>query len=105
MAILTTSQRLCAALCYLGVGFIWCLLDEEMRRRQFLKFHIRQAIVFLLAVIILQVFMALLFFIPYIWTLLLLFLLVIGVAGILNALQGKKKALPLIGEYVEYLEL
>lgn len=101
----STTQRWCAALSYLIFGLLWYAFDSSIKHTVFLKFHVRQSVIFLLGLVIVQVLAELFAFIPFLWSVLALFLLFVGIAGILHALRGEKKELPLIGKLVKYLEV
>ncbi len=93
--------KVCAILAYLLVGIIWYFADEKMKKNTFAKFHVKQSLVLLIVSVILQ---AIGMIIPVIgWFLILplsgIFSLVWIVLGILSAINGQYKELPLIGKY------
>lgn len=101
----TSNSKICAILSYLLIGIIWYFLDDEMKKDQFAKFHVKQALVLAAASIIIQVVGTA---IPLIgWFILLplgnLLVLVLFVIGVANAACGKSKALPLIGQFSQKL--
>lgn len=75
----------------------------------FVKFHVKQGLVLLLAAVINWVASFILIWIPVIGWLLMgaisIGLLVLWIMGILNAVQGEKKELPLIGSYASKFNL
>lgn len=75
----------------------------------FVKFHVKQGLVLLLAAVANWVASFILVWIPIIgWLAMGVFsigLLVLWIMGILNALQGEKKELPLIGSYASKFNL
>ena len=105
--------KVCAVIMYLFfiVGLLWYFLDEKMKKNKFAEYHLKQAIVLVLASMIISfgvgilsfifaitiiglifIFpLMLLAFVPMIWT----------IIGIVYSVQGKMKPLPLIGEYAE----
>lgn len=105
MTRVSRKSRWIAALSYVAIGILWYVLDENAPKTKFVRFHINQAIVFLITVVLLQVFSALFMFIPFIWFICGLIVIVIGIIGVVNAFQARKKRLPLIGDFVEHLEL
>ncbi len=95
------NGKVCAILSYLFIGIIWYFADDNMKKNTFAKFHVKQSLVLLVASIILQVIGTVL---PVIgWFLILplsgIFSLVWMVIGIINAVNGKEKSLPIIGQY------
>jgi uncharacterized membrane protein len=100
-----TNQRWCAALMYVVVGLLWYALDKGFYKNSFLDFHRKQAIIFLLSLLLVQVAATMFAIIPFIWPLLAVLVLYIGISGVLVALQGREKDLPVIGRFVQYLEL
>ncbi len=79
-------------------------LLTDAKNDPFVKFHVKQGLVLFICYIIAAVFVRL----PVIGFILMLplhiFLFIIWVIGILNALGGKQKHLPLIGQYGDKFE-
>ncbi len=95
------NGKVCAILSYLFIGIIWYFADDTMKKNTFAKFHVKQSLVLLVASVILQAIGTVL---PIIgWFLILplsgIFSLVWMVIGIINAMNGKEKSLPIIGQY------
>jgi len=74
------------------------LLIPEAKNDPFVKFHVKQGLVLFLAWLVAGVLSVPLFFI--IW-LVYIFLLVLLILGIMNAINGKKEPLPLIGQFAD----
>ncbi len=74
-------------------------LLTEAKNDHFVKFHVKQGLVLFIACVASAIFIRL----PVIgWILMVplnVFLFIVWIMGILNALSGKQKHLPLIGEY------
>lgn len=112
------NEKLCAALSYILIGIVWYFADEKMKKSQLARYHAKQGLVFLIAwivyAIVLQILFTILFpamifggglwagfgfysilrllgYIPLIW----------AIIGVINALNGNIKALPIIGQYGE----
>lgn len=85
------KNKLLAALCYFGPMFLlsWLLKPKS----SFVKYHVNQGLVFFLMCVIINIFD----FIPFVG-LLNIFVVVCFVCGVSNALKGKRKPLPGIGE-------
>lgn len=95
------SGKVCAILSYLFIGIVWYFIDENMKKNTFAKFHVKQSLVLLVVSIILQIVGTI---IPIIgWFLILplagIFGLVWMLIGVINALNGQTKELPIIGKY------
>lgn len=56
----TDEGKACAVLSYLLVGIVWFFWDKKMRRNTFAKFHVKQAIVFVLVLLAMNIGVALL---------------------------------------------
>jgi uncharacterized membrane protein len=65
----------------------------------FVLFHIKQGLVLFVIEIILWVLMGMFWFLYPVWQLINLALFVLAIIGIVNALNGKEKQLPLVGKY------
>jgi len=89
---------LMAVLCYLGI-FILVPLVTEAKKDPFVKFHIKQGLVLIIAIIINWVILV----IPIIgWIVGFIFwiiIIILWLIGLINALGGKEKELPIIGKY------
>jgi uncharacterized membrane protein len=105
--------KVCSILAYLLVGIIWYFADDDMKKNKFVKYHVKQGLVLLIAwlaysialgvvfaVIFTPIFfmgggfgllaiLRLLYYVPFIFL----------IIGIINALNGKEKELPIIGKY------
>jgi uncharacterized membrane protein len=105
------NSKTCAWLAYLLVGIIWFYSDDRMKKNNFVKFHVKQALVLLIFSIIwavvLGILRAILFFgIPGLWSLFLILSyvpLILCIVGIVNVLNTKEKNLPIIGGYAQKL--
>lgn len=120
-----SKGKVCAILSYLVIGIIWYFLDKKMKKNKFANYHVKQGIVFLIFDVALWTVIAIiggifgaifalsrfggvgpnigLGFFGIISALLSLIawaiLLILLIFGIVNAAQGKKKELPLIGKF------
>lgn len=85
------ENRLLAALCYLGPFFLLSWLVKPKSR--FVRYHVNQGLVLFLCWIVINLFD----FIPFMWV-----LNIIGIVcffcGVSNALKGRRKPMPVIGE-------
>jgi len=91
-----------AILCYIWILVIVPLLTDA-KNDAFVKFHIKQGLVLLIAWIIAGVANMVLAVIPVIgWLLMMVVwvgLFIIWIMGIINAVNGQEKELPIIGKY------
>jgi uncharacterized membrane protein len=97
------SGKLCAFLAYLLIGIIWYFADEKMKKNEFVKFHVKQGLVLLITSIIINIIGSI---VPVVgWFVILplgaLFILVLWIIGIINALNGKMNPLPVIGGFAK----
>ena len=122
-----SEGKICAVLSYLLMGIIWYFADEKMKKNKFVNFHVKQGLVLLIFDVALWILVsifgaiigamiaistfggtinpiafsplgfigALVSFLAWAVTLVLLIL------GIINAANGNRKKLPLIGKFGE----
>ena len=92
-----------AWLSYIGILIIIPILLQK--DNSYTKFHIKQGLVLLIASIIWSIVNFFFGFIPIIGLIIPLlgwiFLMVLSIIGIINAIQGKEAELPLVGKYGE----
>ncbi len=95
------NEKVCAALSYLFIGIIWYFFDENMKKSEYAKFHAKQGIV-LLVVDIIFGFISMMPIIGWLLApLLYIAILILLIVGIVNAIGGKEKNLPVIGKFAE----
>ncbi len=93
-----------AILAYLGLLIIIPFLTDA-KNDPFVKFHIKQGLVLIIAEVILWIISSMLMSSMYffggwmIYNIIWLFIVIMAVIGIINVLSGKQKALPLIGHF------
>jgi len=96
-----------AWLSYLGILLLIPLLVNK--DNEYSRFHVKQGIILLICWIGWQIVSIILHIIPVIGTIVwaggLLFLFILMVMGIINALNGKTEPLPVIGKYAEKIKL
>jgi uncharacterized membrane protein len=110
------NEKLVAILSYLLIGIIWFFVDDKVKKSSFAKFHVKQAIILFIAGVIYDIILGVLynilafpfaslriFSLLYILSLLYYVPLVLGIIGIINALNDKENELPIIGKYAEKL--
>ncbi len=104
-----------AALSYLLVGIIWFFADEKMKKNSFVKFHVKQSLVLLIAAVAYSIVLGVLFSIIlfpigmmgfgfglwYVLSILYYVPLVWVVLGIINVLNGSERELPIIGHWAK----
>lgn len=100
-----SDAKVCALLAYLAIGIIWFFVDDKMKASEFAKFHVKQALVLMIASLGGHLILGL---IPLLgWIALPLFSLAVfalAVIGIINAVNGEKKELPIIGQFADKLK-
>lgn len=104
MASSAQKNKLMAVLAYLGVlvivSFIFAKDD------QFVKFHIKQGLVLLAIEAVVWIIRMSMIFYPlwFILHLINLAAFILAIVGIINALKGEEKQLPLVGDYAKYFK-
>ena len=102
---MSDKSKAAAVLSYLLVGIIWYFADKELKHDALAKFHAKQGIVFFCTIVVLQAALRMLFFVGWILAPIIgVIELVLWVFGIIYALQGKQKPLPIIGGMAKLLK-
>ena len=107
-----------AALSYLLIGIIWFFADEKMKKNSFVKFHVKQSLVLLIAAVAYSIalgivssilffpfgmmgfgfglwyILSILYYVPVVWV----------VLGIINVLNGSERELPIIGHFAKHFK-
>jgi len=99
--------KLCAVLSYILIGIIWYFVDKEQKKNAYVRFHVQQALTLLILSVIVNVTGTI---IPILgWFIILpiggLIVFIFWIIGVINALSGKEKELPLIGKYGKRLNI
>lgn len=79
------------------IGWIVAFLLNMQNKTDFGRFHIRQSLLIMLIAIVGWI----IFWIPIIGWILAIALLVLWIMGLVYAIQGNKKEIPLIGQYAQ----
>jgi uncharacterized membrane protein len=87
------KNKVNAILSYLGILILVPLLSEDAKKSQFAQFHLNQGLVLLIAGVVGNVF----FWIPIFGWAAAIGLFVIWLIGIIGAIQGEMKRVPLLG--------
>jgi uncharacterized membrane protein len=95
-----STNTLMAVLCYFGILVIIPLLTDA-KNDPFVKFHIKQGLVLLIAYVI----CGFVFWIPVIGWLLGVVLFVLFIMGIINAAGGKQNPLPILGQMADKIKI
>lgn len=96
------TGKVCAILAwFFPIGLIWYFVDEKMKKNEFAGFHVKQALVLVIASVCINIVGGI---IPIIgWFIILpignLAVFVFFIIGLINAITGKQKELPLIGRF------
>ena len=96
--------KICAILAwFFPIGLIWFFVDENMKKNKFAAFHVKQSLVLAIAAIIINVVGTI---IPVIgWFIILpvgnLIVFVFFIIGLIRAINGEEKELPIIGKFGE----
>lgn len=87
------KNKLNAVLAYLGILIIVPLISEDAKKSPFAKFHLNQGLVLLIAWVI----SSFVIWIPLLGWAVGIFLFVIWLMGLISAIQGEMKRVPLLG--------
>ena len=88
------KNKVNAVLSYLGILIIVPLLSEDAKKSDFAKFHLNQGLVLLIGGVVGNV----VFWIPLFGWALAVGFFVIWLIGLLGAIQGEKKKIPILGD-------
>lgn len=92
-----------AAIAYLGILFLIPLLAKK--DNSFAQYHAKQGLVLFAAYVIVSFFGAIPFIGWVVGAVVYLLLFILFIMGLINALSGKKKPLPVIGQYGEKINI
>lgn len=102
------NSKLCAILAWIfPIGLIWFFLDEQLRKDKYVAFHVEQSLVLFIAAVVVNIAGTI---IPILgWFIILpiggIIIFVLWLIGLISALSGKKKQLPLIGQFGKKIKL
>ena len=91
--------KICAMLAYLLVGIIWYFADEKMKKNNFAKYHVKQALTLLIVSVAGSIILGMTFILVWLIPIWQIAAFVLIVIGIMNANNGQKKELPIIGKF------
>ncbi|MDP3966408.1 MAG: DUF4870 domain-containing protein [archaeon] len=100
------TERMSSILSYFIIGIIWYFADEKVRKSEFTKFHVKQALNLLIFSVVLGIllgwitFFSFGFFRVFAW-IIQLALFVLWIIGLINAINSKKEKIPVIGQFAE----
>jgi uncharacterized membrane protein len=105
----TDEGKACAVLSYILIGIVWFFLDKKIRRNTFARFHVKQAIVFIIFLLIVTIIVAAFSLISGVFgriveVLLYLAMGIIWIIQIINAAAGKEKKMPVIGLFAKEID-
>ncbi len=87
-----------------AISYVWilCLIPLFLKRQsQFTQFHAKQGLI----LFIIEVIGWLIFWIPLIGWALFVFIIIMAIMGIMNALAGKYWEMPILGKYARKINL
>ena len=96
---ITANEIWCAALSYSYIGLLWFLFDKDIRKKQFVKFHVKQSILLLFLLLIFEMMMGLMPFLSIIWLIFILLIFLLSIIGFFYSIEAKRKQIPFIGQY------
>jgi len=96
-------NTLMAVLAYIGPLVIVSYLTAK--DDSFVKFHIKQGLVLLIIEIALWILSSLVYGLWYVIQILHLAILILAIVGIVNAVKGVEKQLPLVGKFASHFKI
>ena len=97
--------KVCAILAYLLLGVIWYFVDEKMKKNNFTKYHVKQALVLFIVSLVGSLALGVTIFLAWLIPFFQLVIFVLMIIGIMNASGGEKKQLPVIGQFADKLKI
>ncbi len=100
------NEKIIAGLSYVIIGLIWYLMDENYKKNEFVKFHVKQGLNLILIGIILNASVEILSYISFgifriiSWAFGFIFL-VLWIIGIINVINNETKEVPIIGQFAK----
>lgn len=91
--------KVCAMLSYLLIGIIWYFSDEKMKKNNFAKYHVKQALILLIVSFIGSIALGMTLILAWLIPFLQIAVFILMIIGIMNANNGEKKELPIIGKF------
>jgi uncharacterized membrane protein len=101
--------KACAILSYLIIGIVWFFVDEKQRKNTFAKFHVKQAIVFILALLVISIAVGLFSIISKTFSGIIGYILyavmaIFWIISIVYAAEGKEKEMIFLGVFAKRLD-
>ena len=99
------NQKICAILQYFfPIGLIWWLVDEQMKKNSFVKFHLKQSLVLVVLSVALNIIFTIMPFLMLIGWIVHIAIFVLWILGLINAVNGKEKEVPIVGKFTSYFK-
>ncbi|MEA3450263.1 MAG: hypothetical protein U9Q85_04820 [Patescibacteria group bacterium] len=98
------DNRLCAILAYLLLGIVWYFADNKIKKNEFAKFHVKQAIVLIIVSLVGSIGLGITI-LAWLIPLYQIAIFVLVMIGIYNAYSGKKEELPVIGKFSDKINI
>jgi uncharacterized membrane protein len=105
----TDEGKACAVLAYLLIGIVWFFADKKINRNTFAKFHVKQAIVFMIFILLTNVVVAVFTILSKPFSsiagiILYAVMTIIWILAIVYAASGQEKRMPVIGVFGKMLD-
>ena len=100
------NEKLVSILSYFLIGIIWFFVDEDMRKNKAARFHVKQALNLMIISVALGVIFNILMAVTlglfyFIYVVVQIGLFVLWLIGLVNAINMKKKEIPIVGEFAD----
>lgn len=100
------NEKLVAGLSYILIGIIWYFIDDKIKKSDFAKFHVKQAMNLILIGIIINASVEIISFITFkvfeiVSWIIGLILVILWIIGVINVINHEKKIVPVVGVFAE----
>lgn len=99
------NRVLMSILAYFGLLVLIPYFNEDARKDEFTKFHIKQGLVLLVVEIVFFILSIFLSFLGFFLTLIGFGISVLAIIGIINVATGKMKPVPIVGSYANKINI
>ena len=94
------NEKICVILQYFfPIGAIWFFVDEKMKQSSLAKFHLKQSLVLVVLSIAIMILSFIVPFFVLVGWIFNLAILVLWILGLINAVNGVEKELPVVGKF------
>ena len=105
----TDEGKACAVLSYLLIGIVWFFVDKKIRKNTFAKFHVKQAIIFVIFLLIVNIAVSVFSMISnnfgsIVGYIVYTVMTILWILAIIFAAAGRENKIPVIGIFANKLD-